>query len=152
LVTKRGVVRKEVQSEQNKGRPAGKYWVPIAILIGIVLGFFFSLTISPPPYIVLGFHYFDWSYLAFHIILSTVAISLLVALLVVYIRIYTETRANFALGLLVVLGALLLQSLLTYPLLLAAPREFWELPGPSFDSADILLIVAYAVFLYLSLE
>ncbi|MDG6934104.1 MAG: hypothetical protein JRN68_05355 [Nitrososphaerota archaeon] len=143
-----------MQNEQSRRRPTGKYWVPVAILIGVVLGFFLSLTVPPLPYneFVFGIHYFDWSYFAFHIILSTVAIALLVALFVVYIRIYSETRANFALGLIIVLGALLLQSLLTYPLLLAEPREFWTIPGASFDSADILLIVAYAVFLYLSLE
>ena len=77
---------------------------------------------------------------------------LLVALILVYARTYKQTKANFILGLLVVLFALLLQSLLTYPLLL----ELELTPGFAFavfsPVADIFTIIAYAVFLYLSLE
>ncbi len=50
-------------------------------------------------------------FLEFHIILSTVGMALLVALIVVYARTYVQTKANFILGLLVVLFALLLQAL-----------------------------------------
>src|SRR5579875_2061888 len=132
----------------------GKILVPIIILIGIIVGIAasFALLEVPsyePPY---SFRYFVWSFLAFHVILSTVALVLLIALLFVYLRIYSETRARFALGLVIVLGALLLHGIFTYPLLLPTPRDFWIIPGPFFDSGDILMIIAYTVFLYLSLE
>ena len=144
-----------LNSASGKARfPSGKILVPIIILIGIIVGIAasFALLEVPsyePPY---SFRYFVWSFLAFHVILSTVALVLLIALLFVYLRIYSETRARFALGLGIVLGALLLHGIFTYPLLLPTPRDFWIIPGPFFDSGDILMIIAYTVFLYLSLE
>ena len=72
--------------------------------------------------------------LEFHIILSTIGMALLVALILVYARTYQQTKANFILGLLVVLFALLLQSLLTYPLLLElefTPRFAFAVFSPS---------------------
>jgi hypothetical protein len=87
-----------------------------------------------------------------HIILSTVSVSLLIALLVVYGRTYLETKANFILGLLVVLFALLLQSLTVFPVILGIAEHQPILPEFTSNVADAFTIVAYTVFLYLSLE
>jgi len=106
-------------------------------------------TLFGPPDVQFKFQVFR----EFHIILSTVGIALLVALLVVYGRTYTQTRANFVLGLLVMLFALLLNSVLTYPIFLGLAEPAFSFP-PFFFSpiADVSTIVAYAIFLYLSLE
>jgi hypothetical protein len=76
----------------------------------------------------------------------------LVALVVVYVKMYRETKANFSLGLVIMLGALLLHSLISYPLLLVREGQIPIGPGEFLSTADIFMVVAYAVFLYLSLE
>lgn len=136
-------------------RNYGIVLVPLIMLIGGVIGvmvYFGELAesellmrfpIEPP-----GFR----MYQEFHVILSTIGIALLIALIVVYARTYVSTRANFVLGLLIFLFALLLQSILTFPVLMdfEAPTYFHFVV--SSPIADIFTIVAYAVFLYLSLE
>ena len=106
-----------------------------------------------------GTYTFEYEMLrAFHIILSTVGIALIIALIIVYARTYIQTRANFIFGLLIVLFALLLQAILTYQVFI---NFLGHGPGPeigefalNFSSlvADIFMIVAYTAFLYLSLE
>jgi hypothetical protein len=140
-------------------------WVIFVLLLGALVGslsyvviistrrFYPFLFRGPPGPPGPGITVFA-SYLAFHVILSTVSIGLLLALIAVYARTYSRTRANFVLGLLVVLFALLLQNLLTYPLLnpfVSAPlvSSNFNLSSPV---ADIFTIIAYTVFLYLSLE
>lgn len=140
------------KKEKKSGISLGKLWLPVVLFIGAVIGIIsYELTIQMsrvPPF---GRPFVD-VYLALHIILSTIGMALLVALIVVYARTYLQTKANFILGLLVVLFALLLQSLLTYPVLLeieVAPRPAIEVFSPV---ADVFTIIAYMVFLYLSLE
>ncbi len=74
------------------------------------------------------------------------------ALVVVYLRMYRETKANFVLGLLVMLFALLLHSILTSPVfedfMVRLPLRA-DLSSPI---ADVFTVVAYGIFLYLSLE
>jgi len=148
------------QGSGSKSRGPGKVWLPIVLVIGGLLGVLaYQATISEAEIfyrIPFRGHNFLYEALrAFHIILSTVGIVLIIALIAVYMRSYIQTKANFMLGLLIVLFALLLQSLLTYPVFL----NFMG-PGPTglfpsnFSSpiADVFMIVAYAVFLYLSLE
>jgi hypothetical protein len=79
-------------------------------------------------------------------------VTLLLALLVIYVKMYAETRAAFSLGLVVMLVALLIQSLLSYPLIIGYYGPVSLEPGLSSPSADFLTVCAYAVFLYLSLE
>lgn len=86
-----------------------------------------------------------------HIVLTTVEVAMLVALLMVYIRTYSNTRANFALGLVAVLGALFLQTIFSYPLILGTQGVIL-VPGTLTTLADFLTLGAYTVFLYLSLE
>lgn len=74
------------------------------------------------------------------------------ALLVVYARTYSQTGARFALGLTVVLIALLLQSLLTSPLVYTALGTTASTLGPFLLVADVFKIAALSVFLHLSLQ
>lgn len=134
-----------------------KLWVPIVILVGLIAGELISVSIVPSPPRYGGgpfgyFHKFPTSALfEYHVILTTVEVALLVALVVIYSRMYIETKANFALGLVVVLVALLLQALFSYPI----TQGLFEIVGPpdySSFAADVVTVCAYAVFLYLSLE
>ena len=131
-----------------------KIWLPIVLMIGLVLGVALSSFVPQ----ALPFGYFEYRPFALewdvmiHVVLSTVSIALLVSLAVIYVRVYAETGARFALGIVVVLVALLIQSLIQYPLFLGLAAPF-PLPAERFFSfADIFTIAAYATFLYLSLE
>jgi hypothetical protein len=148
------------ENDDSKSRGPSRLWLPIVLIIGGLLGVLVYQATNSQREIFYRFpfqgHDFEYEALrAFHIILSTVGIVLIIALIIVYVRTYIQTKANFILGLLIVLFALLLQSLLTYQVFL----DFMG-PGPSglfpsnFSSpiADVFMIVAYAVFLYLSLE
>ena len=79
-------------------------------------------------------------------------VALLVALVVIYGRMYLETSANFALGLVFVLVALLVQTLLSNPVLEDLVGQVPIGPGYSTPAADIFTMFAYTVFLYLSLD
>ncbi len=141
----------------TQGVPAGrtsKLWVLVVLLVGAALGGLLSLFLPEPEHFG-HFRYVPFSLeplLQFHILLSTIQISLLVALVIVYFRVYRATRANFALGLVIVLVALMLQSLLSHPILVGLVGDIALGPVVLVPSADILTIVAYTIFLYLSLE
>jgi hypothetical protein len=132
-----------------------KLWLPVVIVVGVVVGLALSYVVPEPfGYRMFGFDFANRfrESLILHMILSTVSIALLFSLIVIYLRVYADTGARFALGILVVMFALLIQSLFQYPLLLGLfgnyPLEF----GPLLSSADLFTIAAYSVFLYLSLE
>ncbi|MHB8568252.1 MAG: hypothetical protein ACYC7D_07265 [Nitrososphaerales archaeon] len=143
------------QGEPKAKKNFGIIFVPLVLVIGATIGILVYLVevadseyLMQFPFEPAGFRTFQ----EMHIILSTIGIALLIALIVVYARTYIATKANFILGLLVVLFALLLQSILTFQ-----PLMDYEAPGlnhPVLSSpiADVFMIVAYAVFLYLSLE
>jgi len=150
--------------DQSKSRGPSKIWLPIVLIIGGLIGALVYEATYPRQQIFYRFPFRTFSFeyetlRAFHIILSTVGIALIIALIVVYARTYLQTKANFIFGLLIVLFALLLQALLTYQVFLNIVG-----PGPSIIEvgqmgssissliADIFMIVAYTVFLYLSLE
>ncbi len=124
-------------------RRIGKWWVLLVLAIGAVAGFLLSLLPSPGPSFLLR---------PVHVILSATAVALLAALLVVYSRIYADTEARFALGLLVVLALLLFESLLVFPPLLGMFGIREERPFQVLPFSDALAVGAYAVFLYLSLD
>lgn len=156
--------RDRTGKKAGRGRLASLLWVIIVLAIGAMVGLISYLAIAPhivvltpgPPFGDFG-HLPDrglLTVLAWHIILSTVSIALLVSLVVVYGRTYSQTRANFALGILIVLIALLLQQLFTYPvfqLILVGSTLLTRTPVYDF-AADVFTIVAYSIFLYLSLE
>ena len=131
-----------------------KLLVPLVLAIGIFLGVVFSKFI-PFPF---GYGPFGQPFDAFrnllviHTILSTVIISLQVALVIVYLRVYADTGARFALGILVVMSALLIQTIFQSPLILGFVGRYTEGFGPYLFSGDLFTIAAYTIFLYLSLE
>ncbi len=145
-------------SEEKTKKAPSKLWVPIVLLLGGIVGVLLYLWSVLNEYYNFGFerfpfqHGFTETFGELHIILSSVSVALLVALLVVYGRTYLQTRANFIFGLLIVLFALLLQSLLTFPIILGIAEHVPIRPEVSSNIADIFTIVAYTVFLYLSLE
>jgi hypothetical protein len=134
----------------------GKLWVAIVLLVGVVWGVLLSDLAAEPQegrfFFFRGVPYFNPDpAIRLHVILTTVEVSLLVALVVVYLKVYAETKANFSLGLVVVLMALLLQAVLSYPLILGTGAVIL-VPGILTLLADLFQIGAYIVFLYLSLE
>jgi hypothetical protein len=162
------------QSPTDGNKPGGEktgtglrsfLWVIMVLLIGIISGIILFLIVAP-HIVELGEWPFGFpftytmgdllTYIAEHIILSTVGIALLVSLVGVYARIYRRTRANFALGIFIVLLALLFAEIVNYPILLlmtipgGVPISEFNSPLPTL--ADAFSIVAYTVFLYLSLE
>jgi len=152
------------QNDGSKNRGPSRLWLPIVLIIGGLLGVLVYQATYPEQEFFYRFPLpgYDFEYealRAFHIILSTMGIVLIIALIVVYMRTYIQTKANFMLGLLIVLFALLLQALLTYQVFLDYMEPGIGPPGSSIAAsnlsspiADVFMIVAYAVFLYLSLE
>lgn len=141
----------EIRPPSDASRHLSKLWVPVVLLIGVLLGV--ALSSFVPEGIRPRFGRFPLvPELRFHVIFTTVEAVLLLALIVVYVRFYAQTRANFALGLVIVLMALFLNSFFSHPFLegLIGPVPFGL--GYLVPFADIFTIAAYTVFLYLSLE
>src|SRR2546427_10978274 len=94
-------------TEIAKTKRGASVWVPIVLPIGLVAGLGFLFLPSPvqhpfgrlPP----EFEKLE----TFGLIVSSLNVGLLLALLVVYARMYSEPGANFALGLVLVLVAVL---------------------------------------------
>jgi hypothetical protein len=134
----------------------GKLWVVVVLLLGLIGGILVSDLATLPeierPRFFANVPVFNPDpSIRLHIVVTTIEVALLLALVIVYLKVYSETRANFALGLVVVLSALFLQTLFSYPLLLGT-RGVIFIPGILTLVADFLTLGAYAVFLYLSLE
>src|SRR5207245_10234825 len=94
-------------SEIAKTKWGASLWVPIVLAIGLVVGLGFLALPSPvqhpfgrpPP----EFETFE----DFGLILSTLNVALLVALLVIYARMYFQTGTNFTISLILALGSLI---------------------------------------------
>ena len=141
------------QGSKKASGSSARFWVPVVLAIGTFAGILsYMYTLSTFTQFGRGLGGAE-AFLEYHSVLSTISIALLVALLVVYGRTYTQTKANFMLGLIVVLLALLLQNLLNYPILHPyiddTPLASMTISSPV---ADAFTILAYTVFLYLSLE
>lgn len=139
-----------------KKSAVGKLWVVVALLAGIVAGVLLAGLATLPeesrnPFFRRVPVFNPDPSIRLHIILTTVEVALMVSLVIVYLKVYSETRAKFALGLVAVLSALLLQTVFSYPLVLGTEGVIL-VPGPLTTLADFLTIGAYTVFLYLSLE
>ncbi len=134
-------------------RPGAALWVTLVILVGLVVGLLVAVLVPPvpgppgppgaPPARPLN---------QVGQVVSVIDLALLVALLVVYVRTYSETRARFALGLVVFLAALVVQTLAGSSLVLRAfgfgPGGLWPFLTLSYSFE----VIALSVFLYLSLE
>ncbi len=140
---------------QAKRKGPTKLWLPVVLAMGVLVGLALSYF-APEPFVMggLGPAFEDRfrDAIVLHMILSTVSIALLFALIVVYLNVYAQTGAKFALGILVVMFALLIQSFFQYPLVLGLYGGYPGLFGPFLSLADLFTIAAYTVFLYLSLE
>jgi hypothetical protein len=146
------------RSSEN-GTHVNKVWVPVILILAVLLGLVLAETIPSPPACPYPYcppvYFFLLSIrgaLMLHVILSTIEIVLLVSLVAVYIKVYAETRANFSLGLIIVLGALSIHSFLSYPLVVNDIESILYGSGLFFPYTDLLTIFAYSVFLYLSIE
>jgi len=139
-------------TEIAKTKRGASLWVPVVLAVGLLAGLGFLSLPSPvqhpfgrpPP----DFETFE----NFGLILSTLNVALLGALLVIYARMYSQTRANFAFGLVLVLGALLAETVVGSPLLF---RLFEVPPGgqtPFLLIAETFKATALTIFLYLSLQ
>ena len=139
-----------------KKSTVGKLWVVVVLLVGLLAGILLSdLATLPEEYRGPFFQnvpvFNPDPSIKLHIVLTTVAVALMVTLVIVYLKVYSETRANYALGLVIVLSALLLQTVFSYPLVLGTQGVIL-VPGILTTLSDFLTIGAYTVFLYLSLE
>ena len=141
------------QAGERKRGLSPAAWTLVVLAIGLALGALLALVPRPDRPGGPGprpgmFETYD----DVDVVLSTVSTAFLVALLVVYAKTYSETRAPFALGLIVVLGALLFQGIRTSPLLFGAFGHALGSLGPFLLVADAFKAGAFAAFLYLSLQ
>jgi hypothetical protein len=144
-----------MQGTQRRDRVGPLVWVMLVVAAGLAVGAVLALTVPvpPPPGHGPGAPPAPpQEPVRAATLFSTLVVALLLALLVVYARTYGQTRARFAAGLLVVLGALLVQSLASSPAVIGglgvAPGNL----GPFFLLSAVFESIALAVFLYLSLE
>jgi hypothetical protein len=148
------------EQSSERGTHVGKVWVPVILVLAVLLGLVLAETIPSPPVCPSGYYcppvYFYLlsvhGALMLHVILSTIEIVLLVSLVAIYVKVYAETRANFSLGLIIVLGALSVHSFLSFPLVVNEIEPILYGSGLFFPYTDLLTIIAYSVFLYLSIE
>ncbi len=144
-----------MQPEARRKGPS-KVWVLVVLLVGIAAGLILAALPTPAsttsPGRGPGWHLQLSTASDFDVVLSTVGIVLLLALTVLYAGMYAATRASFSLGLVVVLLALLLESVLTSPLVYGAFGETSGGLGTFLAFADVFKVIAFTVFLYLSLE
>jgi hypothetical protein len=141
---------------EPKKSAVGKLWVVVTLIVGLVAGVLLADLATLPrevrPFFFRGVPFFNpLPSIRLHVILTTIEVALLLALVIIYLKVYSETKANFALGLVVVLGALFLQTVFSYPLILGT-EGIILVPGTLATLSDFLTISAYTVFLYLSLE
>ena len=143
------------QAGERKRGLSPAAWTLVVLAIGLVLGALLVLVPRPDrpggPGPGPGPGMFETA-ADIDVILSTVSLAFLVGLLAVYARTYSQTRAPFALGLIIVLAALLFQGLLTSPLFFGAFGHPVGDLGPFLLVADGFKTGAFAAFLYLSLQ
>jgi len=130
-------------------------WIPIVVALGVVLGLAeialwptHGGPAGPPPRGVATPRVVAESFA----LLSAVALALLVALVIVYLRTFRETRAQFALGLAAVLLALLFENVAGSPFLFAVFGYGPGNLGPFLLVGTVLEVAALVLFLALSLE
>jgi hypothetical protein len=143
------------QAAVPKQERISRLWVVVVLTFGVLLGAVLALSIpettirfGPGGFFLLSVQ----RALQLHVVLTTIEMVLLFALVIVYIKVYSVTRANFSMGILIVLFALLFHSVLSYPLTVNDIGPVLLGSGALFPYPDLFTILAYAVFLYLSLE
>jgi len=143
-----------MQASEQKRKLSPAAWTVIVLAVGLVLGVLLALLPRPTRHhsAFTGSDLFQ-TLEDIDVAVATVSLALLVTLLYVYAKTQSETRARFALGLFFVLGALLFQAMLTYPIFFAAFGRV-SLGGlsPFVLAADLFKATAFGAFLYLSLQ
>ncbi len=148
----------EAKVESSRG--PSRLWLPLTLLVGLSVGAIVSLgtpnciniAFSPGFTSCLSLPSWFRDQLIIHTILSTVSLALLIALVVIYVKMWSQTEARFALGITIVMFALLTQTLIQYPPITGFSLTSRAAGDPFPIYADIFSIVAYAIFLYFSLE
>lgn len=133
-----------------------RIWVPLVVMFGLLAGLLLASLPSPVygPLPRHGHHFGPHFQTAedVDIILSTVSIVLLIALVAVYVKVYAETGASFAVGLVTVFLALLLHSIATWPPVYGAFGTTAGELGSFLLISNIFKVTAFTILLYLSLE
>jgi hypothetical protein len=144
-----------MNGRMNKGIRA---WLILAtvIVVGILAAFWATSEVGPtpfpfqrrePPGAIPGD--IEFFYTA-KTVVSTINITLLIFLLLIYSSIYKKTRSEFTIGLMIFSAVLLLNALASNPLVI---RAFGFRPfglGPFALLPDLFTFVALIVLLYLS--
>lgn len=139
---------------------SAEFWVTFVILVGVIVGLAVGLSVPPattnggtgvgppPPPQPQPSSQFNFVGNIF----SIVSLALLVALLVVYSKIYMSTKAPYVVGLIMFLVALFFEDLVSSPIVLASLKEGFGNLDPYLAIGQVFLCTGLAVFLYLSLE
>jgi hypothetical protein len=140
-----------------------RFGLVVAILVAVaILAAFWAIVIRQPQFLPFqerrvpppgGFipGDFEYFYVAFTII-STINIALLIILLLTYINIYSKTRSQFTIGLIIFASAFLMKDLASSPLVagLFSFRAYGL--GPFAFLPGIFEFAALIVLLYLSIK
>lgn len=143
-----------MEQQEGAGSWASVGWVALVLALGLLFGVLLTYAIPlPPPHP--GPHAPPpgaWPLQRVALLFAGLDVAILGALVLVYVRTFLETRARFALGLVLFLAALALQTVVGSPILFGA---FGYGPG---DLAPFILwgylfeTLALTIFLFLSLE
>ena len=124
----------------------------IAVIISVIMVYvvtsFFTSPVGPGQHMT-GFNWFNFSLRIFFV---TFNIVFLVALLLVYLDIYLRIKARFTLGLMIFIAVLLMQSVMSYPLLHFAFGYSAHTLGPFMFIPELLESIALMIFFHLSVE
>ncbi len=128
-------------------------WVLLAVAAGCVAGAVLAIA-TPAPVHAPGPHQGPAPAVGnqLPLFVSGLDLVLLVALLAVYVRTFAETRARFALGLIIFLVVLLFEAIVSSPALFGALGYGPGNLGFFFLLSGVLEAIALTIFLYLSLE
>ncbi len=135
-----------------KGKHPSKLLVLFVLVVGAIAGVMMYLIANVYALSGSSAQIQDGALRLVHVVMTTISIVLLIALLVIYTGTYLSTKANFALGLWIVLLALLLRFILTYPIVLDFTEHISLLNNPLAPISDAFTVIAFSLFLYLSLE
>jgi hypothetical protein len=139
-----------------------RYWLILAIIIivAILAAVWASLTVGvlpgfpfeprpPPGRVTPGDYEFFYTVKT---VVSTIDVTLSLILLITYLSIYSKTRSDFTLGLTIFSAVILLNALVSDPLVtyLFGFRAFGL--GPFAMLPDLLTLAALSVLLYLSVK
>lgn len=121
-----------------------------AVLVGILLTMLFPLPPPPPqPKPPSGDN--EWFYNA-KVVLSIVNITLLMAILFIYTKVYLEIKSKVTIGQMLVMGALLAYAITSNPMVQIAFGFRAEGLGPFAMIPDMFTAIALAILLQMSLE